>query len=52
MVLQPGQSTTVHSSVFMMHEGMDGPHNFAVHLVTNDPGDPDLVVNVLSNWVP
>ena len=52
MVLQPGQSTTLKSSVFMMHEGMDGPHNFAVHLVTNDPSDPDLVVNVLSNWVP
>ena len=52
MVLKPGQSTTVQSSVFMMHEGMDGQHNFGVHLVTNDPQHPDLVVNVLSNWVP
>ena len=52
MVLQPGQSTTVKSSVFMMHEGMDGPHNFGVHLVTNDPLHPDPVVNVLSNWIP
>ena len=52
MVLKPGESTTVESTVFMMHEGMDGPLNFAVHLVTNDPQNPDLIVNVLSNWVP
>jgi hypothetical protein len=52
MVLKPGESTTVQSSAFMMHEGMDGPHNFAVHLKTNDPANPDLVVNVLSNWIP
>jgi hypothetical protein len=32
-------------------EGMDGPHNFTVHLKTNDPANPDLVVNVLSNWI-
>ncbi len=52
MVLKPGESTIVQSGVFMMHEGMDGPHNFAVHLITNDPNNPDLVVNVLSNWIP
>jgi len=52
MVLKPGESTIVESTVFMMHEGMDGPHNFAVHLVTNDPAQPDKVVNVLSNWIP
>jgi len=52
MVLQPGESATVQSSVFMMHAGMDGPHNFAVHLVTNDPAQPDKVVNVVSNWIP
>ncbi len=52
MVLKPGESTTVQSSVFMMHAGMDGPHDFAVHLITNAPDTPDLVVNVLSNWVP
>jgi len=37
MVLKPGESTTIKSGVFMMHEGMDGPHDFAVHLKTNDP---------------
>ena len=52
MALKPGESTVVESSPFMMHEGMDGPHNFAVHLITNDPQNPDLVVNVLSDWGP
>jgi hypothetical protein len=52
MVLKPGESTVVESSVFMMHAGMDGPHNFGVHLITNDPAQPDKVVNVLSNWIP
>ncbi len=52
MVLKPGESTIIQSTAFMMHEGMGGPHDFAVHLVTNDPQRPGLVVNVLSNWVP
>lgn len=52
MVLQPGESTTIQSTPFTMHEGMDGFHDFAVHLRTNDPDDPALIVNVLSNWVP
>jgi len=52
MVLKPGEITFLESGVFMMHAGMDGPHNFAVHLKTNDPDSPDLVVNVLSDWGP
>lgn len=52
LTLRPGQSTTIRSSVFMMHEGMDGPHDYAVHLKTNDPDTPDLVVHVLSVWTP
>ena len=52
MVLKPGESTIVESSVFMMHPGMDGPHDYAVHLDTNDPKNPNLVVRVLSNWGP
>jgi len=52
MVLNPGESTTVASSIFVMHPGMGGPHDFAVHLVTNDPQNPDLVVHVLSRWGP
>jgi hypothetical protein len=52
MVLQRGESTVVESAPFTMHEGMDGPHDFAVHLVTNDPANPDLVVRVISDWGP
>ena len=52
MVLRPGESTVVRSNPFMMHEGMDGPHNYAVHLKTNDPNNSDLVVNVISDWGP
>jgi hypothetical protein len=52
MVIKPGESTTVESSVFMMHEGMDGPHDYAVHLKTNDSKNVDLVVHVISDWGP
>jgi hypothetical protein len=52
MALKPGESTTIESGVFMMHAGMDGPHDFAVQLLTNDPNQPQKTVNVLSNWVP
>ena len=50
MVLNPGESTTLRSDNYTMPEGMGGPHDFAVHLVTNDPGNPDRVVNVLTQW--
>ena len=50
MSLRPGETTRVTSVVFYMHPGMDGRHNFAVHLKTNDPIQPDMVVSVLSNW--
>ncbi len=52
MALQPGESTYVESSVFMMHPGMDGPHDYGVYLKTNDASQPDLIVHVLSNWGP
>jgi hypothetical protein len=50
-VLKPGESTTITSAEFSMHPGMDGKHNYAVHLKTNDPAQQDLVVTVLSNWL-
>jgi hypothetical protein len=50
--LKPGESTTVSSAVFSMHDGMDGPHDFRVHLETNDPDEPDREVKVLSVWGP
>ncbi|RCK77090.1 MAG: hypothetical protein ANABAC_3515 [Anaerolineae bacterium] len=52
MVLKPGESTQIQSTVFTMNEEMGGPHDFAVTLKTNDPLRPSVVVNVLSNWVP
>jgi hypothetical protein len=51
MVLQPGETTTIRSQPFMMHEGMMAS-NFGVHLITNDPQQPDMIVNVLSDWGP
>lgn len=37
---------------FMMHAGMDGKHEFRVHVRSNDPMTPDQQVVILSNWVP
>jgi len=50
MTLQPGETTTV-SVEFTMIEDMGGPHDFRLHLPTNDPAQPDVVVTILSNWV-
>ena len=52
MTLNPGQSTYVQTPEFMMHQGMDGKHDFAIHLKTNDPKTPELLVHVLSDWGP
>jgi hypothetical protein len=52
MALNPGESTYIQSPDFMMHEGMDGKHDFAIHLKTNDPENPDFLVHVLSDWGP
>lgn len=51
MVLKPGQQTTL-SMQFMMHAGMDGMHDFRVHIASNDPQQRDKELVVLSNWVP
>ncbi|HWR65218.1 MAG TPA: hypothetical protein VN364_03790 [Bellilinea sp.] len=50
MALKPGESTTI-SMEFFMHDQMGGMHNFSLHLVTNDPTEPDKTISVLSNWV-
>jgi len=50
MTLKPGQSTIV-AMRFMMHAGMDGPHDFRLHLITNDPRHVSDEVKILSNWV-
>ncbi|MCA0454014.1 MAG: DUF1573 domain-containing protein [Chloroflexi bacterium] len=48
--LNPGEEATV-SMNFSMHTGMDGQHEFRVHVRTTDPDNPDQEVVVLSNWV-
>lgn len=50
MTLQPGESTVI-SMEYMMHGDMGGPHDFRLHLKTNDPTQPDQAVKILSNWV-
>ena len=51
MVLEPGQRTTL-ALRFMMTEGMGGPHDFRVHLPSNDREWGDRTLTVLSDWVP
>ncbi len=47
--LKPGEQTAMSVS-FMMYQGMGGPHDFRVHLHTNDPSRPDRTVQILSDW--
>jgi len=35
---------------FMMHEGMEGLHDFRVKVKTNDPVNPEMELTVLSDW--
>jgi hypothetical protein len=49
MALKPGETTTLDMK-FMMHEGMDGMHDFRVHLPSNDNAWGDKTLTVLSNW--
>jgi hypothetical protein len=48
--LQPGETATI-SLRFTMHEMMGGPHEFRVHVPTNDPAQPNIALTILSNWV-
>jgi hypothetical protein len=50
-VLAPGEQATVNMR-FSMHEGMDGLHEFRVHVATTDPENPEQQVVVRSNWLP
>lgn len=51
MTLQPGQSTNL-ALDFMMHGDMGGYHDFRVHVRSNDPAQPEIILAVLSNWAP
>ncbi|MBZ0296735.1 MAG: DUF1573 domain-containing protein [Anaerolineae bacterium] len=48
--LRPGEITTV-SMTYMMHPGMDGPHDLRIHLRSTDPSNPEIELTALSNWV-
>jgi hypothetical protein len=50
MTLQPGEETTI-SLRFTMHEMMGGPHEFRVHVATNDPDQAAIPLTILSNWL-
>jgi hypothetical protein len=47
--LAPGQETEV-STEFTMHEGMGGPHLFAIHIRTNDAVEQEWVQRIRSFW--
>lgn len=48
--MKPGETTTI-TIRFTMHEGMAGPHNFAVFVKTNDTIEPEKAVNVKADFV-
>jgi hypothetical protein len=35
-----------------MHPGMGGPHEFHIHLLTDDPAEPETVLIAKSDWGP
>ncbi len=49
--MQPGEETEV-STEFTMHEGMGGPHLFAIHVQSNDPVERERVLKIRSFWQP
>jgi hypothetical protein len=51
MVLKPGEQTMLSMS-FTMHVGMEGLHDFRVHVQSTDPAQSDKELVVLSNWIP
>jgi len=48
--LFPGDEALVRLS-FSMHEGMDGPHDFRLHIRSTDPAQPESEITILSDWV-
>lgn len=50
MTIQPGESTVI-SMEYLMHGNMGGMHDFRLHLITNDPTQPEKEIQILSNWV-
>jgi hypothetical protein len=51
MTINPGRSATLQVE-FTMHQGMDGPHDFRIPLMTNDPTQSVAELGVKTNWIP
>ena len=49
-VVPPGEEVVIYMN-YTMHAGMGGPHDFRVHVATNDPNQPTTELQVLSNWM-
>jgi hypothetical protein len=37
---------------YTMPPGMGGPHEFRVHVLSNDPAEPETVLIAKSDWGP
>jgi hypothetical protein len=46
----PGDESIV-TLRYTMHPGMEGPHEFRIHVLTNDPAQPEIELTARSNWV-
>ena len=49
MTIKPGQETEL-SAQFVMHQGMEGKHDFRIALKTNDPDHASKELTILSDW--
>ncbi len=49
MMLKPGEKSTISFKTHMM-EGMDGPHLFEIVLRSNDPSEPESVLQVRADF--
>lgn len=50
MTVNPGEEIVIRLR-FTMHEMMGGPHEFRVHVLTNDPTQQEIPLTILSNWI-
>jgi hypothetical protein len=50
MTIPPGGESTIRLR-FTMHNMMGGPHEFRVHVQTNDPTQTLIPLTILSNWI-
>ncbi len=48
--IQPGEESVI-TLTFTMFDMMGGPHEFRVHVFTNDPTQPEIPLTILSNWI-